>query len=225
MEESLVHVFDYNLAAIFALMKHYVKTGNWFRYKPWLVLVAVVMTVSWIQIHAVKAQDQATPTETPTPGGPAPIVTNTYTEAVNVRSGPNSLYPQVGSLPVGATAQALAVSPAHEWIEIAFPSAPDGVGWVYAPFVQLSPGFLRVVEPPPTSTPLATATFDPTLAAAFQAQPTSTRLPTFTPPPPLDVPTFAAPVRPAAGFPTGVMIVGLAFLGGLVWAASALTRR
>ncbi len=174
---------------------------------------------------AAVAQGQATATETATPGGPAPYVTNNYAEAVHVRAGPNSLYPQLGDLPVGATAQALAVSPQHEWIEISFPGAPDGVGWVYAPFVDLSPGYLRVVEPPPTSTPLATQTIDPTLAAAFQIEPTTTRLPTFTPPPPLSIPKFTAPAPPVAGLPTGIAIVAIVVVGGFVLAASFLNRR
>ncbi len=203
----------------------YVKTHNWFRVAEWLLPAVLLGLALCFQPQSVGAQIQATASETATPGGPSPIVTNNYTEAVNVRSGPNSLYPQVGTLPMGATAQALAVSPAHEWIEIAFASAPGGVGWVYAPFVDLSPGFLRVVEPPPTSTPLATATYDPTLQAAFQVEPTATRLPTFTPPPPLTVPTFTAVAPPTGGFPTGIMILGVALLGGLVWAASALARR
>ncbi len=171
------------------------------------------------------AQAQPTPTGTATPGGPSPIVTNNYTEAVNVRAGPGSLYPYLGNLPVGATAQAVAVSPKHEWIEISFPETPGGVGWVYAAFVELSPGYLRVVEPPPTITPLASATLDPTLAAAFQLEPTVTRLPTFTPPPPLDVPTFGASRASSAAFPVGLTIVAFALLGGFVLAASFLGRR
>ncbi len=203
----------------------YAGMRNRFRARPWFLMAAALVFILLFLSQGNAAQAQTAATETATPGGPAPIVTNNYTEAVHVRSGPNSLYPQLGDLQVGATAQALAVSPAHEWIEIAFPGAPGGVGWVYAPFVDLSPGYLRVVEPPPTATPLATATFDPTLEAQFQAEPTSTRLPTFTPPPPLIVPTFTASARPAAGFPTGMMILGVALLGGLVWAASMLGRR
>ncbi len=171
----------------------------------------------------VRAQSAAT--ETPTPGGPAPIVTNNYTEAVNVRSGPNSLYSYLGSLPIGATAQALAVSPQHEWIEVSFPSAPGGVGWVYAPFVDLSPGYLRVVEPPPTPTALPTVTNYPTLVDQFQVEPSATRLSTFTPPPPLTVPTFSPPAQESGGFPTGLTIAAIGLVGGLVLGLSLLGRR
>lgn len=196
-----------------------------FHWAHLLPVFAVLVGFLVIGPQGALAQAQATATETATPGGPAPFVTNNYSEAVHVRSGPNSLYAQVGNLPIGATAQALAVSPQHEWIEIAFPEAPGGVGWVYAPFVDLSPGFLRVVEPPPTATPLATSTIDPTLAAAFGVEPTVTRLPTFTPPPPLSVPTFASPARQGVGLPAGVPIVAIGLIGGFVLVASFLGRR
>ncbi len=188
-----------------------------------IALGIVLASLVWAGLH--NAHAQSVPTATPTPGGPAPIVTNNYTEAVHVRSGPNSLYSQVGDLPIGATAQALATSPHHEWIQIAFPSAPDGVGWVYAPFVDLSPGYLKVVEPPPTPTALPTVTNYPTLQDQIQIQATVTRLPTFTPPPPLAVPTFTSPTPSASGFPTGITIVAVALLGGLVLAVSLLGRR
>jgi hypothetical protein len=47
------------------------------------------------------------------------------------------------------------------------------------------------VEIPPTPAPLATNTLNPTFVAAFPIVPTSTRLPTFTPPPPLAIPVYA----------------------------------
>ncbi len=202
---------------------YYVKSPIELQRKAFIAIALSIATLGFAGLHGAVAQ--STPTETPTPGGPAPFVTNNYTEAVNVRSGPNSLYSFLGSLPIGATAQALAVSPQHEWIQIAFPSAPDGVGWVYAPFVDLSPGYLRVVEPPPTPTALPTVTNYPTLEAQFQMEPTVTRLPTFTPPPPLAVPTFAAQARSADGFPTGITIVAVAVAGGLVLAVSLLWHR
>ena len=55
-------------------------------------------------------------------------------------------------LMAGATAPALGTSPAHEWIEISFPTCPGGVGWVYAANVQVS-GALHPVELPPTPAP------------------------------------------------------------------------
>ena len=106
-------------------------------------------------------------------------ITVIYAEEINVRSGPSTVnYPvRIGTLKPGETAPALGVSQGHEWIQISFPSAANGIGWVYAEYVSVSGGELRVVESPPTSTPLATNTVDPTLAAAFNFQPTTTRRP------------------------------------------------
>jgi len=95
---------------------------------------------------------------------------------------------------------------------------------VYAANVTLS-GSLQVVEPPPTPTPLATATIDPTLQAAFEAEPTETRLPTFTPPPPLSVPTFAQGASERGGLPFGTAILVVTLFGGLGLFASFLGKR
>ncbi len=175
----------------------------------------------------VHAQDVSTPTST-VAAGSQPYITNTYlTEpAINVREGPSTVYYQIiGTLPQGATATALGVSPGHDWIEIVYPSGPRGKGWVYAAYVTLSPGFLPVVEPPPTATPLATATIDPTLAAAFIAQPTATRLPTFTPPAPLVIPTFPVQTANSSGFPMGMAIIAISLIGVVVLAVSFFGRR
>lgn len=167
---------------------------------------------------------QSAATETPPVG--AAYITNTYSDEpfINVRIGPNTAsYEVCGSLPYGATAVALGTTPANVWVQIEHPDCPGGVGWVYAAYVTLS-GALRVVEPPPTPTPLATATFDPTLVAAFHTEPTVTRLPTFTPPPPVAWPTFTDTSRPRGGLPAGVTILGVALVGGLVLAISFLSR-
>jgi hypothetical protein len=169
------------------------------------------------------AQDSAT--ATPVSNATSAFITQTYTEAINVRTGPSTVdYPTIGQLPVGATAPALATSPHHEWIEISFPSGPGGVGWVYAANVTLT-GTLQIVEPPPTATPPATATIDPTLAAAFSLQPTVTRLPTFTPAPPLVIPTYPDPIAPATGFPIGWAILIISSLGLVVFLVSFIGRR
>jgi len=155
-------------------------------------------------------------------------ITVIYSGDINVRSGPSTVnFPiPIGKLKTGDIAPALGVSPGHEWVQISFPSAPDGVGWVYAEYVSISGGDLRVVEPPPTSTPLATNTVDPTLAAAFNFQPTSTRVPTFTPPPPLNVPTFTdSTIARPAGIPSGVLALSLASIGALGLLVSFILRK
>lgn len=155
------------------------------------------------------------PTVTGTPTGP--IVRVTYEEQINVRSGPSSrAYPIVGFMIPGQSAPALGRSPGGDWIEIYFPGVPGDVGWVYAPLVSLTPGFLPIIEPPPTPTPKTTATLDPTLVAAYTTPILPTRLPTYTIPPPLEIPTFVDDSGPASsgGIPAGLIIAGLAFIGG-----------
>ena len=122
---------------------------------------------------------------------PSIYITVIYSDPINVRGGPSTVhYPIVGRLSPGDTAMALGTSPGREWVQIAYPGAPGGVGWVYAIYVSVTGGELLVVEAPSTQTPEVTSTIDSTLAAAFNFQPTATRLPTFTPPPPLTVPQF-----------------------------------
>ncbi len=139
-----------------------------------------------------------------------------------MRSGPSTRdYPIVGQLNPGDVVPALGISPGREWIQVSY---PGGTGWVYSSFVSISGGELMVLEPPPTPTPLATATIDPTLAAEFNIQPTQTRLPTFTPPPPLEVPQFDDSPRGSMGA-TGIFIVVLGLLGGAGLLASYILRR
>jgi uncharacterized protein YraI len=154
------------------------------------------------------------------------IITVTYVEDINVRGGPNTVdYPIVGRLAVGETAPALGVSPKREWVQIAYPASPTGTGWVYAAYVTVSGGELQIVEPPPTSTPPVTATIDQTLIAAFNTQPTQTRLPTFTPAPPLTVPAFTEDVPSVTTGVFGMFIVALGLIGGIGLALSFIWRR
>jgi hypothetical protein len=204
-------------------MKHF-----WFQFLIWTCILASFLGIMLAAPLRYSVRAQAVSTSTPTPGGSHPYVTNTYmTEPyVNVRSGPNSAtYPVIGTLPQGITAPALGVSPGHDWIQIAFPAGPGGVGWVYAPIVTLSPGFLPIVEPPPTATPLATATIDPTLIAAFNVQSTATRLPTFTPPALLVIPTFSDTSSRPSGFPMGFAIIAIGLVGSVIFVVSLFGRR
>ncbi len=173
--------------------------------------------------HGALAQSVAT--DTPQPGSGSAYITQTYSEPVNVRTGPSTVYyPVIGRLPIGATAPAIGASPSREWIEISFPGGPGGVGWIYAANVTLT-GSLQVVEPPPTESPLETATIDPTLAAAFSVAPTVTRLPTFTPPPPLAIPVFTDSGASSVHFPLGITIGLIALVGVGVLGVSFFGRR
>ena len=171
------------------------------------------------------------PTVTGTPEGPYVRVDPSIITQIRVWAGPSSLgeYPAIGVLLANETAPALARARGKpEWIQIYYPGVPGSIGWVYALYVSLSPGAnLKIIEVPATPTPLSTPTIDPTLVAAFIGQPTSTRLPTFTPPPPLDLPQFTDPTSntPAVGVPAGLLILSLALFGFLGVVISYLRGR
>ena len=165
--------------------------------------------------------------EAPTPTLPGIYATVTYSEPINVRGGPSTVhYPRVGRLNPGDVVQALGVSPGHEWVQIAYPDAPGGVGWVYAIYVNIAGGELHVVEAPATPTPPVTATIDATLQAAFNFQPTPSRIPTFTPPPPLTVPQFTETVSSrSTGVAPGYFVTSLLLLGVIGLVVSFIWRK
>lgn len=152
-------------------------------------------------------------TVTGTPVGTT-VTVNPDQEQINVRSGPSTDYPIVGVLVLGQTAPALGRSAGGDWIKIVYPGVEGGVGWVYAYIVTPS-GSLPIVEPPPTPTPRVTPTIDPTLAAQFVVELQPTRLPTFTQPPPLAIPTYtdAGSMRNSSVVPMGFVLVGLGVVG------------
>jgi len=158
------------------------------------------------------------PTVTGTPAGPF-IRVDPSIPQIKIYAGPSSLgeYPAIGVLLGNETAPALARARGEpDWIQIYYPGVPGSRGWVFALYVLLSPGAnLDVIEIPPTPTPLSTPTINPTLVAAFIGQQTPTRLPTFTPPPPIDPPRFTDtdPNSQTTGVPTGLLILSLALFG------------
>jgi hypothetical protein len=190
-----------------------------------LISTFLVLIFAASPLTGVLAQQ---PTETPSSGSGMFITNITDTEPyVNVRLGPSStIYPIVGTIPYGGTAPALGRSQGGDWIQIEFPSAPGGTGWVYSPLVQVSPpGTLRIVESPPTPVPPATSTIDPTLAAQFVVVPTSTRLPTFTPPPPLVTPEYIEAITSnEEATPLASIIMAFAVLGVIGFFLSLLRR-
>ncbi len=68
----------------------------------------------------------------PTASGPTAIV---QVDALNVRAGPGTEYPRVGAVFLNDTVRLLARNEAGDWLQIEFPAAPEGFGWVYAPLV------------------------------------------------------------------------------------------
>lgn len=192
----------------------------WFKVLSGFLAGCVLGVVMFLLPYQAEAYQEAS-----TPTGI--FVTVTYTDPINVRGGPSTVYyPIVGQVVPGDILPALGVSPGREWVQVSYADAPGGVGWVYAAYVSVSGGELRVVEPPPTSTPLATTTIDPTLAAAFNFQPTTTRMPTFTPPSPLNVPTFEdANVSRPSGISMGVLVLSLASIGVFGLLVSVVLRK
>lgn len=148
----------------------------------------------------------------------------TFEDGVNVRGGPNTaFYPVVGHLDPGQTAPALGRTPESDWIQIAYPDAPGGVGWVYAYYVELRGGVPPIVPTPLRPLPLITETVPAEMMTALAPLPTPTRLPTFTPPPPLIVPTYPTPPPTVAGRTALVpLVLTLTFLGLL---SAFLARR
>jgi uncharacterized protein YraI len=172
------------------------------------------LTTSVRQNAAAQQPTVAIPTVTSSPFGPMATVNQDY-EQINVRAGPSQDYPAVGVLQQGERVPALGRSVGGDWIEIAYPVVDGGVAWVYSYLVTVSGGELPVIVPPPTPTPQVTPTIDPTLAAQFIIEVGPTRLPTYTQPPPLSIPTYTASSaeRAAGGFPTGFIIIGLGVIG------------
>lgn len=156
------------------------------------------------------------PTVTGTPEGPI-VTVYQNNSVIHVYAGPSTFeYPSIGVLLANETAPAIGRAQDRlDWIQIIYEGVRGSTGWVYGPYVKLSPGaILPVVEVPATPTPFSTPTIDPTLAAAFIGQQTPTRLPTFTPPPPLDRPSFNDVSNSSpTNIPAGLLILSLGLFG------------
>lgn len=188
----------------------------------WIVILLLILglftnTPAFIKfVHAEELQQIPTvsiPTVTSSPSA-ATIVVTLEQDQINVRAGPGTDYPIVGILIAGQRVPALGRSVGGDWIEIVYPGIEGGTAWVYSPLVTVE-GSLRVVEPPPTPTPKTTPTVNPTLAAQFIVEIPPTRLPTFTPPPPIVYPTFdtTSQKQITPQIPMGLLIIGLGVVG------------
>jgi len=193
---------------------------------PWLKLTffaGLVFLLAGIALavpetYVAKAQQPtgSVPTVTGTVSGPV-VTVYTDLEKVDLYAGPSTyLYPAVGVLLAGQSVPALGRGPEPDWIQVFYPGVPGSKAWVYAPYVRISPGArLQVLEAPPTPTPFSTPTIDPTLAAAFIAPETPTRLPTFTPPAEFIIPTFVEEGADNNRIPIGLVIFSLGFVGAM----------
>ncbi len=192
-------------------------------------LLVILFIVQMTPVEASGFPQQPTvliATVTGTPIGAA-VTVKLDQEQINVRSGPGTIYDRVGVLLAGQVIPAKGKSPGGEWILVDYPGAEGGTAWVNAPLVDLVPGsVLQVVELPPQPTPRVTATINPTLAAQFIVTSVPTRLPTFTPPAPLQIPTFQAADTGSGntGIPPGLVIISLITVGGLLGIVSFTQR-
>lgn len=188
----------------------------------WLLLIVLGWSFS-IQVNKVNADPLAQiptgsiPTVTSSPLGAVVVVLDNDQGFANVRSGPGTVgYDVIGVLIVGQEVPAIGRTLVGDWIQIRYPGVPGSVGWIWKDLVELR-GSVPIIEPPPTITPRTTPTLDPTLAAQFLVEIPPTRLPTFTPPGPLVIPTFIPSETQSGALPSnvpmGFVIIGLAVLG------------
>lgn len=189
-----------------------------------VVIGFVIMTfigMSTISANASSLKQLSTasiPTVTGTPSGVVATVLLGQENQINVRAGPGVFYEKVGVLLPGQVVPVKGKSVGGDWILVEYVGIKGSMGWVYSPYVMLSPGEVPIVEPPPTPTPQYTTTIDPTLAAQFITTPVPTRLATFTPAPPITIPTFtdAIGTGTVAGIPMGLIILVIGGLGILI---------
>ncbi len=145
---------------------------------------------------------------------------------INVRSGPGTEYDKVGTLLPNQVVYGIGRTEGGSWLLINYQGGPNNQAWVYSPYVTYS-GDLPIVIVPNTPTPRVTNTIDPTLAAQFIITVEPTRLPTFTEPAPLSIPTFStvAGVNVTGGVPMGMVILICLILGILIGLFTLSQRR
>lgn len=179
-----------------------------------LFFVLLFLCVKSVQATGQAQNTDSTPTSITVSSGLMITVNSGDQDEINVRSGPGTDYTFVGKLLAGQQVPALGRSAGGDWVKIVFPEGPGGTGWVYAYLVTVN-GVLPVVEPPATPTPQVTPTIDKTLAAQFIIEIPPTRLPTFTPPPPLMIPTYSVvePVQVSGGSQMVYVMIALAAIG------------
>jgi len=198
-----------------------------------LLLGGVLLVVCIPSRSPVQAQ-QATgsvPTVTGTPNGPM-VSVDPSMQQIDVYAGPSKFnYPAIGVLLTGVRVPALGRARDDDnWIMIRYEGVPGSIGWVYALYVSLigGPGgssVLPLIDSPSTPTPASTPTINPTLAAAFIAPQAATRLPTYTAPAPLAIPTFTDQAQHPSRIPVGLLIFGFLFIGALGVVISFLRGR
>ncbi len=195
-----------------------------------LVLV-LVGAIAWMALYAtpsvglVAAQQPTGSVPTVTGTATGPLVKAALTSNVPVYAGPiPGVYPIIGYLVPDQVVPALGRTADSAWIQIVYYGVPDNEGWVYALYLTLVKGNLPpVVATPVPPTPYKTPTMSAGLATLVAGA--ATPLPTFTSPPPLSIPTFAAFSPLASETPRGVLISLLLAIGLFGVLISFLRRR
>jgi hypothetical protein len=193
-----------------------------FKWFAIIIIIGLLIVTSYTltDVNNVHAQQPtgSIPTVTGTPKGPTAKVRIGLTEdRVNVRSGPSIEYPEIGVILLGAEVPVVGRSIGGDWLVVEYPGVTGGIGWVWARYMSVTPGELAVVESPPLPEPIRTITIDPTMAAQFVTTPIATRLPTFTQPAPLVIPTYDNSTgQTLGGIPIGLIIIILAGTGILL---------
>lgn len=192
---------------------------------PALILVIVLVSLPGV-ITPVAGQFPTLeiPTVTGTPRGLWVRAIGQPEIPLNVRSGPSATSSQVGVFLVGQEAKAFGYY--GSYVQIEYAGAPGDRGWVVMDRVEVFGGTLPMMQAPPTETPSITKTIDPTLAAQFIITAQPSRLPTFTEPPALMIPTYQAETGGTAtgGIPIGYVIITLAGLGFFLSLIAILRR-
>jgi hypothetical protein len=123
------------------------------------------------------------PTETPIPP-PTPtvfVVSVTVQQEMNVRQGPGTNYPVVGSAPAGASAPVVGRNADSSWVQVEYPPGSGTFAWLYTQLLSVN-GDLAPI------------------AVAQAAAPPPAPPPTAPPPPPQEPPTPAPPPTPSYAF-------------------------
>jgi len=194
--------------------------------KSFVIVVITVLCVMFFNSvsskknYSVFAQQPtgSVPTVTGTPKGPMASIRYGFTEPfVNVRSGPSTLYDAIGVIYMGEQVPVKGKSIGGDWLLIEYFGVDGSSGWVWALYMNITPGEIPLVEMPPSPQPKVTFTIDPTMASQFITTPLATRLPTYTPPAPLAIPTFEImETQKFAGIPVGFIIIILLGMGILI---------
>ncbi len=148
--------------------------------------------IGWVTAQYINVQG-TTKDKIPVVGGTAatsapnetagPTVSGTVIQQVNVRTGPGTEFDAIGTLNPNDVVTLIGKDVGGDWLEIQYPSAPDGKGWIAGAYVQAeSLEGLPIVGssdatapagtpalPPPASTPTPAAALPDNDSAAAPA--------------------------------------------------------